>query len=96
MQPGKICYFAPDTAEWMDTEKGYSDFLSWCFNGDLQMFYETLRWRGWEEDAKTINGDQAFSIFPPMWTAGEPVDKRNRKAVPVAEIYSLEIGNATN
>ena len=92
MEPRKVCYFAPDTAAWENLDLGYTDFLSFCFSGDLQKFYETFRWPGWEQDMKTIGGDQAFFIIPPMWTAGDPVDKRGRKAVPIAELYGLQMG----
>ena len=50
MQPGKVCYFAPDTAAWENLNLGYTDFLLWCFSGDLKKFYESFRWPGWEQE----------------------------------------------
>ena len=37
-----VWYFAPDTLEWEDTEKGYTDFLHWCLVGDLEALLRTL------------------------------------------------------
>lgn len=93
MQPGKVCYFAPDTAAWENLNLGYTDFLSWCFSGDLKKHYETFRWAGWEQDVKTINGDQALFIYPFLNTSSGPNEERSRQVAPVAEIYNLQIGS---
>ncbi len=96
MQPGKVCYFAPDTAAWENLNLGYSEFLCWCLDGDIQKFYETVRWPGWEQDVKMINGDQAFFFYPLLNTSNEPMGQRKRSAAPVAEIYDLQVGRPNN
>jgi hypothetical protein len=87
---GQMHYFAPDRLEWESLERGYSDFLQWTLQGDLQKFYEGQRWREWSVDVSVLAGDQAFSIYPPLWAKGPPVEERSRKAVPMAELFELQ------
>ena len=90
---GKVCYFAPGQIAWENTYLGYSQFLTWCFQGDLATYYETERWPNWEEEVSSIRGDQALFIFPPLWAEGPPIGERKRDAMSVAEIYGLQIAN---
>jgi len=92
LERGKVCYHAPDTLAWENTEKGYSDFLGWCFRGDLEMYYETMRWPGWREEMQDLKGDQAFGIYPFLSVEGPPIRERRRRPVDIAEIYELQIG----
>lgn len=96
IEVGKVCYFAPDTLAWENTELGYSAFLTWCFQGDLAKYYETQRWSGWENDSAALPGDQVFNFYPLLAAfMNEPaVDDRSRRPVSVAEIYELAVGYA--
>jgi len=89
---GKVCYFAPDTMAWESTEKGYSDFLSWCLRGDLVKYYETMRWPTWKEELGSIGGDQGFSIYPFLISEGPPLEARHREVISVLELYDLHVG----
>jgi hypothetical protein len=88
----KVCYFAPDTLKWENTEKGYSDFIVWAFNGDLNQYYETMRWPGWQEEVRELSGDQVFTIYPFLFCKGPPIAERSRKPVAITEVYDLHIG----
>jgi len=90
--PGHVHYFAPDTLEWEDTELGHTDWVSWAFEGDLAVFYEGMRWPGWEDDVAALSGDDSLSVVPPMWTEGTrlPIAKRDRRAVPAKEQFLLQ------
>lgn len=88
---GKVGYFAPDTLEWEDTELGYSDWLTWLFEGDLEGFYENARWPSWEEEVCELPGDRAISIFPFLFFDGPTVGERSRRAVPVEELWDLYV-----
>jgi hypothetical protein len=90
---GNVFYFTPDSLEWEDLDRGYSEFIRWCLCGDLAFFYEGTRWPGWENDVAVLGGDQAYSIYPPLWAQGPPVQERDRRPVPLAELYSLYIGD---
>ncbi|MFL0248293.1 DUF2625 family protein [Candidatus Clostridium stratigraminis] len=86
-----VFYFAPDTLEWEDTEKGYTDFINWALNGDINLYYKSFRWTGWEEDVRKLIGEYGISIFPYLWTKeGKNVNKCHREAIPMKEIWGIE------
>lgn len=86
-----IYYFAPDTLEWEDTGKGYTDFIYWVLHGDLNTYYETFRWRNWREDVSELASDQGISVFPYLWTEqGKDIENCHKKAVPLQEIWGVQ------
>jgi hypothetical protein len=86
---GKVFYLAPDDLQWESTGNGYGEFLEFCFSGDLKQFYKGLRWKNWHQQADTLSGNSAFYIMPPLWSAeGKDIEKDERHAVPIEEIYS--------
>jgi hypothetical protein len=91
---GKVCYLPPDTMAWENTEKGYSAFLSWCFRGDLSLYYETMRWNSWADDVRSIRGDEAFGFIPPLYVKEPSIGERNRVLVRLAKIYELHIARS--
>jgi hypothetical protein len=92
LEPGKVCYFAPGTLAWESTHLGYSDFLVWCFRGDLAKLYENVRWPGWQDETRDVRGDQAFSIYPLLSCSGPPIAEPSRRPVALSEIYDLHVG----
>ncbi len=89
---GNIYYLAPDTLRWEDLGCGYSDFVYWCLNGNLSLFYDNLRWNNWENDIQSLNGDQVFSFYPFLWTEeGKKIEELEKKIVPIEEHYRLTI-----
>jgi len=92
LEAGKVCYFAPGTVAWESTYQGYSEFLVWCFRGDLEKFYEDVRWPGWQDETRELRGDQAFSIYPFLSCSGPPIAERSRRPVALSEIYGLHVG----
>jgi hypothetical protein len=88
--PGNVHYLSPDSLEWEDLEQGYSGFVAWAAEGDLDDFYEGSRWHGWREQVAPLSGDQAVLIYPPLWAAeGGDLESRTRKPVPVTELWGL-------
>jgi len=88
--PGDVHYLSPHSLQWEDLELGYSDFLSWAIEGDLEDFYADSRWPGWREQVAPLSGDQAILIYPPLWAAeGGDLMDRTRKPVPVIELWGL-------
>ncbi len=71
---------------------GYTEFLQWCFAGQTEKFYQGNQWEGWEREVSALGGDQAFSIYPFPFAAGEPIGKRHRGVVLIAELYNLYVG----
>lgn len=92
-KPGDVFYFAPDTLAWENTDKGYSDFLNWCLNGDLQKYYKDVRWPGWQAEVAELNGDQGVSIYPFLSADGPPIASRHRGPVPMTELYELSVSD---
>jgi hypothetical protein len=88
---GSVYYFAPDSLKWESMTAGYTDWLLWCFSGDLARFYRDYRWSGWVTEVQALAGDRAFTIYPPPCTAGPPFGERHRSAVPVDELYRLYV-----
>lgn len=87
---GKIFYFAPDNLAWQSLGIGYSEFIGFCFAGDLNKFYKDLRWKNWQAEIKSINGDQGIHCFPYPWTKeGKDLNKVSRAAVPIQELWDL-------
>lgn len=90
--PGHVFYCGPDTLAWLDVAPSYSDWLIRVFDGDLELFYEGLRWPGWQRDVATLRGDQGFSVFPLLCTEETPMIERSRATVPIEELWTLHAG----
>jgi len=90
---GNVCYFAPDELTWEDMKLGYSQFLTWCFQGDLAGYYQSERWPDWQEDARELGGDEAFSFEPPLSADRKPITERTRKITSIADIYDRRLGH---
>lgn len=89
---GKIYYFSPDNLEYEPLNMTYSEFLDFCFNGNLEQFYKNLRWKNWEKDLEKLKGDEVYSFYPFLWTKeGKNLDKDSRKIIPVEEQYIFSI-----
>lgn len=93
---GNIFYLAPDTLEWEDLELKYSEFIYWAFTGDIDKFYETFRWKGWETEIDKVTGDKGISVYPFLWAEGEEIDKRSRKVVPIEELWEIIMDSRKN
>jgi hypothetical protein len=89
---GKIYYFSPDNLEYEPLDITYSEFLGFCFNNDLDKFYEGNRWNGWREEVSKLKGDEVFNFYPFLWTAeGSDINKSSRKIIPIQEQYGLNL-----
>lgn len=89
---GKVFYLSPDNLEWEALGIGYSDFLYWTFTGDLDKFYEGLRWKDWEAEVPAMGPDRGMNFYPPLWVKHEGIDSLSRKDVPMEEIWHLHMG----
>lgn len=88
---GKMYYFAPESLAFEALEISYSQFLNFCFNGDLDDFYGPMRWKTWLEDIQQLTPDQAFSFMPFLWTAeAKNLDSYTWKAVSLEELYQIQ------
>jgi len=91
---GKIYYLAPDNLQWEALDMTYTEFLLFCFSGDLAKFYEQFRWTNWKEEVSKLEGDKVFSFYPYLWTTeGKDIDQIVRKPVPIEEQYIFNIAS---
>jgi len=89
---GKVYYLAPESLEFEPLDLSYTEFILFCFSGDLNKFYEGLRWKSWKEDVVKLKGDKVFNFYPPLWTKeGKSIEKSSRRPVPVEEQFSLTL-----
>ncbi len=88
---GQMYYFAPDCLEWEAMEMGYSEFIWWAFTGDLDQFYDGLKWNNWQEEIKNLEGNQGMSFVPFLWTKYQNINDLSRKPVPLEEIWNLQL-----
>lgn len=82
-----LFYFDPTELGWMDLGIGYSEFLMWAFQGDLDRFYEGCRWPSWREDCRRVPSDLGFHSWPPPWSAEGKTFAVTRQAVPMTELW---------
>jgi hypothetical protein len=89
---GKIYYYSPDNLEYEPLDMTYSEFLNFCFNNDLDKFYENSRWTNWKAEVEKLEGDKVYNFFPYLWTReGKDINKNSRKAIPIEEQFSLNM-----
>ena len=93
---GKIYYLAPDNLEWEALDMTYTEFLNFCFSGDIAKFYENLRWTNWKDEVSKLDGDKVYNFYPFLWTKeGKDINKNSRKAIPIEEQYSFNMSSRT-
>lgn len=85
---GKVYYLSPDVLRWEPLDLTYSEFLDFCFNGDLDKFYGSLRWNNWKREVSTLHGDKVYHFLPYLWSVqGKDINKNQRSIVPAEEQY---------
>ena len=88
---GKVFYYGPDDIKWVNTDMSYSDFLNFCFSGNLKEYYRGLRWTNWKKDVAETDGDSGFVFYPFLWSkeGKKDINKNSRKKVTISEIWAL-------
>ncbi len=86
-----VYYFAPDSLDWISLKGGYSELLCWALTENLDSFYDSLRWPGWENDVASLSGDRCFFFSPPLFTKEGSVSASRRGDVSVAESWGVQM-----
>jgi hypothetical protein len=89
--PMKLYYLAPDSLDWEPMGIGYPEFLQWAFAGNLDQFYAWIRWRGWEDDVRTLHGDRCYGFYPFLFTKEGAGGCGRRAEAPVQEVWSFQM-----
>lgn len=87
-----IYYFSPKTLEWEDLNIFYTEFINWLinFSQDVNLFYESFRWKNWEYDVKNLDLDYGVSFYPFLFMNYE-INNRSRKIIPMDEIIGVNM-----
>lgn len=89
--PGMVYYLAPDDLKWESLHITYTDFINFCFVGNMKLFYGDLGWPECRGEVTKLTGNDSFYFYPFRWTKeGKDISKDQKKIVPVEEIYKLE------
>ncbi|MDR3058595.1 MAG: DUF2625 domain-containing protein [Prevotella sp.] len=89
---GNMYYFAPDMLKWIPMEIGYSQFLLFCFETNMNDFYAGLRWNNWQNDIENLHPDYTYSFYPFLWTKeGVDINKVHKEVVPAEEAYNFNM-----
>ena len=88
-------YFAPDTLRWESLERGYSDFVLFCLQGDLSKFYEQYRWEGWEKVVEALPGDQGLLVQPFLFTKEGQQKPTSRTPCAMSELWDMFVTGDT-
>ncbi|WP_202868037.1 DUF2625 family protein [Kribbella sindirgiensis] len=90
VQPGQVCYWAPDTLEWDGLGVGHTDFVLWSLTDGPTQFYAGLRWPTWLDETRRTPLSEGIAVYPPLFSAeAYPLENTSRKAVPFEELLSL-------
>ena len=89
---GKIYYFSPDNLQYEPLDLSYTQFLLFCFNNDMNKFYEGKRWHRWREEVAALEGNKVISFYPFLWSKeGKNINKITKKVIPVEEQYNFNL-----
>jgi len=91
---GHVFYHAPETLEWTDVAPSYSEWLWGMLTGDLEKFYEGLRWPGWQKTVESLKGDRGLVVYPFLFEGTNGGSNASRKPVPITELWTLYVEEA--
>lgn len=90
IDPGRVCYFAPDTLAWESLGLGHTAFVDAMLAGSTTEFYAADRWKGWEEDVAAVGAAEGLSQWPPPFSAeARSAPEISRRPVPITELWSV-------
>ncbi|MEO8088575.1 MAG: DUF2625 family protein [Bacteroidota bacterium] len=91
---GQVFYYGPNSLTWQPTGLSYSSFISYCFSGNIKDFYSDFRWKGWQEDVRTIDCNTVISCYPMLWTREGLQLKANRKLLAIQTQWNMYQGKS--
>ncbi|MGB7604159.1 MAG: DUF2625 family protein [Lutisporaceae bacterium] len=90
-EQGKIWYFAPDTLKWDNLELSYPEFIAWISSNNLNEFYNSYKWVGFQKDIAEIKYNQGILIYPFLWSSECNIDDAEKKVVSFNELILLNL-----
>ena len=87
-----VYYLAPNSLNWESIGAGYGEFILFCFDSDLSIFYKGLRWASWGQFIANLDGNKSYSFRPYLWAKeGTDIENCTRKLVNVDELFKFNI-----
>lgn len=87
-----VYYLAPNSLNWEPLNVGYGEFILFCFDSDLSVFYKGLRWATWSQFIGNLDGSKSYSFRPYLWSEqGTDIEKCTRKLVTTEELFKFNI-----
>ncbi|UKT62338.1 DUF2625 domain-containing protein [Pedobacter mucosus] len=87
-----VYYLAPNSLNWEPLGAGYGEFILFCFDSDLSVFYKGLRWASWDQFIANLDGNKSYSFRPYLWAKeGTDIEKCTRKLVTAEELFKFNI-----
>jgi hypothetical protein len=83
---GDVFYLQPECLEWEPTGFGYSEFLVWLAEDDLDEFYQNVRWEGWRDMSAHVGVDSAIRSTPDVWFKACDFSASPRQIVPFKDV----------
>ena len=91
---GQVFYYGPNSLTWQPTGLSYPSFISYCFSGNLKEFYDGFRWKGWEDEIRSIDCNYVISCYPMLWTREGLQMKANRKLLAIQTQWNMYQGKS--
>jgi hypothetical protein len=89
---GQVYYLSPDRLVWEALNLSYTDFLNFCFSGELDKFYGALRWTNWRKDVARLNGNSVYNFSPFLWSKeGKDINRNKRRKIPVEKQFDFNM-----
>ena len=89
---GNVYYLSPDRLVWEPLWLTYTDFLYFCFNNNLNNFYQNLRWQNWKKQVAKLDGNKMYTFYPFLWSKeGKDINKNVRNKIPVEEQFQFNM-----
>lgn len=87
---GKVYYLAPESLEYEPLGISYTEFLLFCFSGDIKTFYSDKRWEGCDKEVSSLNPDNVICFYPYLWSEeSKDINSSKKSSVSIEEWYFL-------
>ena len=77
--------------EWESLSFEYSEFIAWLAQGNINEFYQSMRWENWRDLATNVEIDQGILIYPLLWSDEIVIQNATKKIVPFYELISINM-----
>lgn len=89
---GKVYYLAPESFEYEPLGISYTEFLLFCFSGDLKTFYSDKSWNECDKEVALLDPDNIVCFYPFLWSEKSiDINSAKRSSVSIEEWFQLKM-----